>query len=310
MKPILIKNISWNEKGILLLIISYILRLKKNTHIFVNNKRYTFLLKTIFPDFIFENVFIKTAFYININSEDKKGLCIKYSNDIIDNIQSDTFDIIPWFDNNNPMIGYLYKKNNKIDLRIIKNKIKELITIRNHSNICWDIRIENKIILEYMYRKYTLNLRYFLENNLNFYNDSHVSNLESEIYRTNSLLNVIKYNYDMLLLTKSNCINESDNILKPVPIQPPPSPDKLSSSPYKLTPPTETISTQTETITCDIAEYLKRLHSLTKDIILNCEVSRNILANKNIDIFKEIGPDEHILNYKQFIGFLEEREYI
>ena len=135
-----------------------ILRLKKNIHVFVNNKRYTVLLKIIFPDIIFEDVYSSSIFNININSNDKQGLCIKYSNDIINNINSDKFNIIPWFDNNNPMIGYLYKKNNKIDLRIIKNKIKELITIRNHSNICWDIRIENKIILEYMYRKYTLNL--------------------------------------------------------------------------------------------------------------------------------------------------------
>ena len=210
----LLKISSWNEKGILLLIISYILRLKKNIHVFVNNKRYTVLLKIIFPDIIFEDVYSSSIFNININSNDKQGLCIKYSNDIINNINSDKFNIIPWFDNNNPMIGYLYTKNKKIELSIIKNKIKDLIAIRNHPNVYWDFRTENKIILEYKYNKYELNLISFLENKLNYFHDSYISSLESEIYKKNILLNTIKYNSNVALLNNYTPNLESDTILK------------------------------------------------------------------------------------------------
>jgi len=148
---------SINEpKGILLGLILYFCKNQKildKKNIRINSNKYKEDLEYLFPNLIFVttnsnfDICIKTKILGDIN------ICnLEY----IDKIKSDKVYLLPYYDNDNPIIMYELNPKNKIkqDIDKIKNKINQINNCYDNSNI------ENKIL------KYYLELNGPFNNNL------------------------------------------------------------------------------------------------------------------------------------------------
>jgi hypothetical protein len=169
-------NLIWEEKGIILGIIYYVLRhFKKITQINIKDRQYRNVLRDLFPSLIItKNYDYSRPSYLNIyiktNTTKNDSLILNNINNI-DKIQTKkkNFFLLPWFNIDNPII--MFKVNEKKDKRDINKIIKKISSFNKNrisyyiigqlpiisytcNIIFWDIYMEYQILEQYC--KYTL----------------------------------------------------------------------------------------------------------------------------------------------------------
>ncbi len=123
------KNIVWENKGIVLGIILFILNnynRVKNRIIIIRNQRYKYILERLFPkiEFAYSDAkHYKKTFEINVRNNNKSDLAINNINSLnqINGIPM----LLPWYDKYNPIIMFLYDENNVKNKDKIVNKINK-----------------------------------------------------------------------------------------------------------------------------------------------------------------------------------------
>ena len=124
------RSIIWENKGVILGICLYILdnyNKLKNSLIIVENDRYKFILKRLFPKIKFklkDNNKNNNKLMINIKNQKKKGLIINNINNI-NIINGKNVSLLPWYDRHNPIIIYVYDKNKYKDKEKILKSINK-----------------------------------------------------------------------------------------------------------------------------------------------------------------------------------------
>lgn len=151
-KPI---NIIWIERGIILILIEYITenyKYLRNKNIVLENDKYRYFIERIFSKLMFsikENPKIDNI-YFNIRKIIKnKHVIIDYLKNYNTIIPGIDVKIIPWFDNNDPLIFFI--KNSKVNTPVndIKNIINKLYCQRgNFYNSYWDLHREKQIFMK------------------------------------------------------------------------------------------------------------------------------------------------------------------
>jgi len=151
-------NIVWIERGILLILIYYLVKkydiLLKKT-IIIDNQRYCDFLKLLFPKLNFSKFtkHYKKNFYFNIRTIIKKqDIIIDYVNNYFDYINTNKIVLIPWYDMNDILIAYEYNKKEKIKFLKRKLFIVEFSKCRRggYGADIWDIYVENYIFTKYI----------------------------------------------------------------------------------------------------------------------------------------------------------------
>ena len=178
-------NIVWIDRCIKLAIIFNILLYYEqllNKIIIIDNSEYRYFIRYMFPELTFikfnknNNIYNEKYFYINIkNILINKDIIIDYISNYPINIPTDKIYCIPWFDVNDPIITFIYKKNNNLEYLIEYNTIFNFShCIRSNK---WDIKIEYMILNYYKYIKSINNIQlvynkfnYYIKKNYNHYN--------------------------------------------------------------------------------------------------------------------------------------------
>jgi hypothetical protein len=178
-------NIVWIDRCIKLAIIFNILLYYEqllNKIIIIDNCEYRYFIRHMFPELKFikfnknNNIYNKKYFYINIkNILINKDIIIDYISNYPINIPTDKIYCIPWFDVNDPIITFIYNKNNNLEYLVEYNTIFNFShCIRSNK---WDIKIEYMILNYYRYIKSINNIQlvynkfnYYIKKNYNNYN--------------------------------------------------------------------------------------------------------------------------------------------
>ena len=122
------KTITWENKGIVLGIIIYILnhhKKLKNRVIIIANDRYKYILKTLFPKIkfrLYDKNDTKNKLVINVRNNNKDGLIINNINNL-NEIKGKKPTLLPWYDRHNPIIMFKYDEGKIKDLDKLKKKI-------------------------------------------------------------------------------------------------------------------------------------------------------------------------------------------
>lgn len=146
-------NVVWVERGIVLVIISCILKkydvlLKKN--IIIENDRYRELMKILFPSHKFQKYsqHEPNNFYFNIRKIiQMQDIIIDYANNYDEIVYTKKINLVPWYDMNDVLIYY---KFNPTKVTNIKNLMTELrffskCTRGNYYGYLWDSYIESSV---------------------------------------------------------------------------------------------------------------------------------------------------------------------
>jgi hypothetical protein len=171
------KDLIWEEKGIILGIIHHLLsNITKYKKIYVKDKFYYEIVKSLFPNFQIYN-YEKNNNDYNDAQKYELNICIK-TKDITNNslvlnninnidvirTRKKNFFILPWFNVYNPIIMFKYNQNKKkSNIDNIKKKIKKFNVKRlencvyghislntyNCNFIFWDIFMEHYILKKY-----------------------------------------------------------------------------------------------------------------------------------------------------------------
>lgn len=194
-------DIIWNDRGIIIILIEYILKNYidlKNKTIIIENVSFLNLFKNLFPNLKFTSYtkHSKSNFYFNIKR------VIKHQDLIIDEIKNyntkingENIVLVPWTDKNNYLILYDYS-NKQINLEKYKNKFNLILNNRYQFNgYLWDLLREKEILN--IYQKY----------NSNFTWDYLFRILNTYFRKTNNY--IIKNNYVPIMVNNSKNI---DNI--------------------------------------------------------------------------------------------------
>jgi hypothetical protein len=152
-----IVNIVWTDRGILLGIMYYIIRLYSKLIkkiIIIDNKRYRKFLRIIFPNLRFKKSsrHFDNYFYFNIRTIIKKqDIIIDYLSNYDDTINTEKINLIPWFDMNDPLIIYLYDDKESLDADSYKKFIKDFVKCRrgSYNGYYWDTYMERHILNKY-----------------------------------------------------------------------------------------------------------------------------------------------------------------
>ena len=149
-------DIIWIERGILLMIIYFIIKNYNNLEkkkIAITNKEIREFFKNIFLNLDFVDSFEKSKndfFYFNIRSIKKEqDIIVDYLKNYDDFIPTKKIWLVPYYDLNDPLIIYKYNKKSKLDANLEKEIIKNFNCPRGNylnSGVYWDIYFENTII--------------------------------------------------------------------------------------------------------------------------------------------------------------------
>lgn len=167
-KPI---NIIWEDKGIILGIILFILKnfndMSKNK-IIIDNDKIRSIIKELFSDLKIKKY--GKGFYINIKNNNRTDLVINNLNNLSE-INSTKVRLLPRYDKDNPIIMFEYNKNKKYNMKKLQDKIaifdktkrwliydkinfiEQKLQLQN-----WDTFIEYQILKKYVkrYNKYNI----------------------------------------------------------------------------------------------------------------------------------------------------------
>ena len=161
-------NIIWENKGIILGIISYLIenhKQLKDNKIIIKNTKFNNVISNLFPNMkIMDN---GSGFKINIKNQKNSGLIINNLQNL-SIINAEKITILPWFDKDNPIIMYLYTRKEIYDKNFLKTEInifneKERFIprqqidfqytefIQQHCGLnIWDTYTEYDILLSYI----------------------------------------------------------------------------------------------------------------------------------------------------------------
>jgi hypothetical protein len=159
------KNIIWEAKGILLGIMKYIMKHAKtlvDTDIIIDNKRFRNILKLLFSHFTFHKN--GPGFEININNTKSNGLITNNINNMA-SIHTNNVILLPWYDEDNPIIMFQHNPQNNQNIPEIINEIQTFGPTRlnpwskNPTYIdfkcgmqTWDTYVEYKVLDRYCKR--------------------------------------------------------------------------------------------------------------------------------------------------------------
>ena len=154
-------DIIWNDRGIIIILIEYILKNfnnLKNKNIIIENVSFLNLFKSLFRNLKFTSYtkHSKSNFYFNIKR------IIKHQDLIIDEIDNynkkingENIVLVPWTDKNNFLILYEYS-NKQVNLESYRNKFNLILNNRYQFNgYLWDLLREKEILN--VYQKYNSN---------------------------------------------------------------------------------------------------------------------------------------------------------
>jgi len=149
-------NCVWEDKGIILGIIYYISKHEPSiddTYI-IKNKKYRNILRKLFFNYKFKKH--GEGYVINIKNNVRNDLIINNINNLTE-INAKYIYLLPWFDNENPIIMYKFNKNKNINVDDLKKEIKEFSRCDRgkkytHSiiNNIWDSYTEYTILQHYI----------------------------------------------------------------------------------------------------------------------------------------------------------------
>ena len=209
-------NIVWIERGILLTLIYCIIKeydyLQKKI-IIIDNIRYIKLLQFFFSKLKFSTYkkHKSNNFYFNIrNIIRKQDIIIDYINNYNDFINTDKISLIPWFDMNDVLICYKYKKNKKLHINKHINFIKEFSYYRRckYNNTIWDLYIENYIFKKYSLFNNFIDINIFIGYFNNFIKSKYTNTVIEKNNHTNTFIEVPKIYYVDKGNNKSNKPNK------------------------------------------------------------------------------------------------------
>ncbi len=164
------KNMVWENKGIVLGIMYYLINNRKKfvedkINIIVPNGRIRRIIKEVFNDLNILDMDngSNLNFHINIKSIDKGGLIINNLKNI-KTIHTKRIYLLPYYDPDNPIIMYNYNPKYTLDIEKIRNKIDKFtncdrgkiygtpnfITIRCKMQT-WDPYVEYRILRKHAY---------------------------------------------------------------------------------------------------------------------------------------------------------------
>jgi hypothetical protein len=179
-------NIIWENKGIVLGIISYLVEnhvLLKNNVIVIQNTKFKTVISNLFPDFkIVDN---GPGFKINIKNQKNSGLVINNLQNL-STINAKKVKVLPWFDIDNPIVMYLHTKKKVYDKDFFekdlhnfnKNTRYQAIQsmdpqyvefVAQHCGLnIWDTQTEYNILLSYVkrYPSNLLDVNQYIDNEL------------------------------------------------------------------------------------------------------------------------------------------------
>lgn len=172
-------NIKWEDRGILLGLIYFILKKYKKLKyedIYIHDDKYRAILSYLFPECDFTNVTRKNQFNISIKSIEYGNLNINNLNNL-ESIKVKKYYILPWYDKDNPLVMFTKGKKNK-NIHKIKDKIDVMSCHRGkphgydnyisyNSFNTWDTQLEFSI-LNYYCQKFGADIS-FIYNLINEY---------------------------------------------------------------------------------------------------------------------------------------------
>ena len=148
-------NMIWIDRGIILTIINFITKFYNeimNKKIYIENNMYRKIISKIFKNMNFTNKVGKNTFYFNIRKIIKKqDIVIDHIKNNAGYINGDYFMLVPYYDNNDPLIAYRYSKKSKKDVNLILKSTNSFSRCGrgNYNNTIWDFYIEHYIINKY-----------------------------------------------------------------------------------------------------------------------------------------------------------------
>lgn len=205
-------NIVWIERGIILSIIEYILEnyyKLMGKKIIIDDKRYRYILRPIFPKLVF-SAYINDEpknFYINIRKIIKnQDIVIDYLNNYNNFILGDNVKLVPYYDYNDMLIMYEVSKK-KRDINFLKNNfINFSLCVRgNFYGNAWDHTREKTILFKFQLKFGMLWYKLFQLINFSFRkysNPKYFNIIQKEEKKCENNSNIKTYNYDEKELEK------------------------------------------------------------------------------------------------------------
>lgn len=189
-------NMVWVDRGIILTIIKFITKFYgeiMNKNIYIENDMYRNIISKIFRNMSFTNKVGKNTFYFNIRKIIKKqDIVIDHIKNNIGFINGSSFMLVPYYDNNDPLIAYKYSKKDKKDVNLILKSTNSFSRCGrgNYNNTIWDFYIEYYIINKYC----------------KFFNNSKCNNVIKFInsYLNHTYFRVRKYKYVPIYFNMGN----------------------------------------------------------------------------------------------------------
>lgn len=232
-----IVNIVWIDRGILLIIIYYIIKYYNKLiykNIIIQNKNYRNILSLLFFKLKFKKFtkHRKNNFYFNIRQTIyNKNIFINYIKNY-EYVNANKIRLIPWYDSNDPIISFRYNKNRKLYINDDINYIRSFSLCKraNINNTYWDIYIEHLIFNKY-YQLFGINIysifnnyllsEYIYSNLYNkfeypriYYNEKSLVNIESDKKKSdNNILKIDNDNFNLLIELFNKKIDIINNIL-------------------------------------------------------------------------------------------------
>lgn len=151
-------NVVWIERGILLIMISYILKKYKTLlekTIIVENERLRHFLKILFPAHNFEKFTTHNSnnFYFNVRKIIyQQDIIIDYIANYEDTLFAKKINLVPWYDMNDILIYYKFNKSEQLNLSLLMPQLKMFskCTRGNYYGYTWDAYVEANIIQKYI----------------------------------------------------------------------------------------------------------------------------------------------------------------
>lgn len=164
-------NIVWIERGVLLTIMSYILKKYKTLLekiIIIENERLRNFLKILFPVHNFQKFITHgpNNFYFNVRKIIyMQDIVIDYVANCEDILFTKKINLIPWYDMNDMLIYYKINQIDKISLSMLMPELKifSKCTRGNYYGYTWDAYIEANIIQKYVKANTKINANVLLD---------------------------------------------------------------------------------------------------------------------------------------------------
>lgn len=150
-------NIVWIERGILLTIMSYILKKYKTLLkkiIIIENERCRNFIAMLFPDHKFQKFVGHNPdnFYFNVRKITyMQDIIIDYIANCDDVLHAKKINLVPWYDINDMLIYYKVSVERTLSLKILTPELKAFskCTRGNYYGYVWDAYVEAELIQKY-----------------------------------------------------------------------------------------------------------------------------------------------------------------